>query len=158
MLRNKAQKNIYRFKKEYNDQGVEIDTLYNYKNKPVYRAYVTEKGQSENTYCFHDIGKKIRTSHTIGKTTKNDTVFNYRMASFDFDGVDVWKWFSQLGITLRLTNLNDNDSVYRIFQDGEELGSARMKTKSESKTIRFKSEKNNDKLLFFIAFAISHIY
>ena len=59
MLRNKAQKNIYRFKKEYNKRGVEVNTLYNYKNKPVYRAYVTEKGQSENTYCFHDIGKKI---------------------------------------------------------------------------------------------------
>ena len=158
MLRNKVKKNIYRFKKEYNDQGVEIDTLINYKNKPVYRAYITEEGESESIYCFHDIVKHSRTSHTIGKTTKNDTVFNYRIASFDFDGVDVWKWFGQLGITLRLTNLNDDDSVYRIFQDGEELGSARMKTKSESKTIRFKSKINNDKLLFFIVFAISHIY
>ncbi len=159
MFRPKAPKGVYRFSKKHNNEGVEVNTLYNYKNKPVYRAYVTKIGRGENTYCFHNILNKKRTAHTVGITTDNADVSNYRKATFDFDGIDIWERLARLGTTLRLTNVNEYDSVYRIFQDSEELGSARMHASSKGeKTISIESDATNTQLLFIIFFTIARIY
>jgi len=155
MFRKKVQKDIYRFTKSRNKQGVEVNTLYNYKNEPVYRAYVTEEGQSESIYCFHNLHEKSRTAHTVGRITDSER----HAKTFDFDGVDIWKRLSRRGITLRTTSVNEKRTVFRIFKHGVQSISVRMQTnKDDSKTMTIQSDEADEKLLFLITFILSQIF
>ena len=158
MFKRKVQDDVYRFTKKLNNEGIEVNTLFNYKDKPVYSAYVTQTEQNNSTFCFHNYRKKSKTLHTVGKAT-SENARNYRIATFDFDSRDIWERLSQLGITLRVTNVNDYNSVFRIFQDGEEIASARMHTsRNGEKTVSIQSEEADIRLLFLVFFSLARIY
>ena len=149
---------LYYFTKVRGRTTNDVNTLYNIDEKVLYRAYITEAGQESDTYCFHNYVDENKTPHVIGHTnTKN--AHHYRVASFTFDEADIWKRFEQLDITLRMTQVWDGRTMFRIMQDGEMIASARMRRNKDGDiTLKIESGERNVQLLFFIFFAIARIY
>ena len=152
MFIKRRPKNIFQLNLYVSDKNSHY-SLRNYKNKTIFRA---DRGKLYDGGCeavFENCKTGKKELHRVGQVAES----KLGRKTFTFDGHDIHRYLNAKGITFRITVVSDSRIVFRIFEDGEYTGSARIEKAGSKVRCYTQCDIEDIRLLFLTLFTLVRI-